>query len=239
MSVSFNLDVFLSNHLEQKAFSVVTPIHEPGEIALAISSKAPKESSFFYAKVPAEDTRSAWALEECGFRLVDTLLLYRRELGSAQPVSANILIRSAIPDDLASLGRIARTSFEYSRFHRDPHIPQQKANSLKEAWIGNYFNGSRGDVMFVAQIDGKLGGFLLLLQSDHGLAIDLIAVAPSLRRRSIGSALISHAISEYEASGHILAGTQAVNKPSIRLYQSMAFVLFDCYHTFHLHKSVD
>ena len=74
---------------------------------------------------------------------------------------------------------IAEREYDVSRFHLDPGIPDDVARSIKRDWVDNYFTGARGDRMFVAEHDGEVAGFQLVLDTPEAAVIDLIAVAGS------------------------------------------------------------
>ncbi len=141
---------------------------------------------FIYTKVPAESLLAVKFLEQAGFHLVDTNVVFDKLLVASQPLAGHCTVRFAIPNDKTQVVELARNSFVYSRFHMDKTIPTMVANTIKAEWVGSYFAGKRGDDMVVALVDERIVGFLLLLYGSDGvLIIDLIAVDKKKRRKGI------------------------------------------------------
>jgi ribosomal protein S18 acetylase RimI-like enzyme len=197
------------------------------------------EPVFAYAKVPAADIAEVWQLAGAGFRVVDTALSFD---GRITGVAVDG-IRFATPEDRESVAHIAATAFRYSRFHLDPFVPKAVADVIKSTWAMNYFEGKRGDGMVVAERDGRVVGFLQLLwASPDQLVIDLIGVEPSYQGQGVGRRMIVHAALCGTGDGRVptvmSVGTQAANRPSVRLYESLGFRLNAAQYVMHSHGTV-
>ncbi|OGV50884.1 MAG: hypothetical protein A2X49_05570 [Lentisphaerae bacterium GWF2_52_8] len=193
---------------------------------------------FVYAKVPTDSLAAAHFLESFGFRLIDTNVLFDRELpgGPAAPFSP--AVRLARPEDREEVMRIARENFIFSRFHLDPMIPRDTANEIKAQWAGNFFNGKRGDAMLIAENEGELAGFCQMLFKDGLATIDLIAVEKKHRRLGLSAALVAAAESHYtKKATRMLVGTQVANIPSMRSYEKAGFRIRDSKYIFHYHNT--
>ena len=206
-----------------------------GEPLSALRSPSPL---FAYAKVDTADVASLWSLNEHGFRVVDAALTLE---GSTRVDARGNNVRFAVSGDLDAVGRIAGSSFRYSRFHIDPRIPLEMAHALKAEWATNFFRGTRGDGMVVAERDGRVVGFTLLMwHAADCLVIDLICVEPAYQGQGIGGAMIGHAwqhgTGDTRRPSRIRVGTQVANTPSIRLYESLGFRLVGSQYVLHLHS---
>lgn len=193
---------------------------------------------FATAKVDAADTVSAVALQELGFRVVDTALTL--DLASLTPGSHPAGVRFTRPEDRSAVEAIAGNAFKYSRFHLDPQIPNALADKVKTAWAGNWFAGQRGDGMVVAEDGGQVAGFLQLLWTGEArLVIDLIAVRAQSARQGLARAMIAFAqangTGDARRPAGMVVGTQAANAPSVRLYESLGFRLRQAKFVLHHH----
>lgn len=193
-------------------------------------------AGFVYTKVRAGDPARLRSLQERGFQLVDTAAVFESPLPLLLPADRGTDFRMATPRDKEALLRIAREAFVYDRFHADPAIPKDVADRLKEAWLANYFSGKRGDWLVVGEAGGVAAGFLLLLQSDEKLVIDLIAVAQDQRGAGIARGMIAFAAASFPQSKTMQVGTQIANIPSIRLYERLGFRMVDAQHILHCHQ---
>jgi ribosomal protein S18 acetylase RimI-like enzyme len=102
----------------------------------------------------------------------------------------------------------------------------------------SYFRDERGESLFVAVRDNRIGGFLgvMAVGSSAGPVIDLIGVRPELQGQAAGSALVRACLAHYRDSGSAMrVGTQAINVPSLRLYRAFGFEVCDAVCTYHWH----
>lgn len=222
----------MSGILGRAAWTVVAP--PAGKATLEELDQT--ACSFATAKVPAADIVSVHELEVLGFRWIETALTLDAELAGAD----SPLARFARPADREAVERIAGSAFRFSRFHLDPRLPRELAHKVKAAWAGNWFAGGRGDGMVVAEDRGALAGFLQLRWAPEArLVIDLIAVGEGHERKGLARAMIRHAALHGTGDGRrprgMLAGTQAANVPSMRLYESLGFRLREAKVVLHRH----
>lgn len=188
---------------------------------------------FYYARIATDDVIAAHRLAALGFRVVDTgvTLEWRTEAGGTNASG----VRHARPEDLEAVMGLARRGFSQSRFHLDPAIPKELADEIKSRWAGNFFSRSRGDHMIVAEAEGRVAGFLQLLDAaDGALVIDLIAVDPAVRRRGLGRTMIGYA-SRLAKKPLMRVGTQVANTGSLRLYENLGFRTVASSYLMHLH----
>jgi ribosomal protein S18 acetylase RimI-like enzyme len=193
------------------------------------------QNGFAYARIPTAEVRLAQLLEDAGFRLVDAGITLETDTKRADDrLRPNV--RLARPEDVTATEAIARTAFRFSRFHLDPRIPTALANEIKAQWAGNFFRGTRGDYMVVAEHAGNLTGFLQLLAApDRTLIIDLIAVTEAHREQGLASSMIGFAARECGAPPRLRVGTQAANVASLRLYERLGFTVTATSYVLHRH----
>lgn len=190
----------------------------------------PPGPCFCHAKVAPGDTERERGLEKAGFFRVETLRTYQkysRLAGSADP-----RIRPARGEDRLSVEQVAGRSFQFSRFHLDPRFGPAAGNRIKAAWVGNFFEGQRGDHLWVLEERNRLAGFVLLFEGPEGVTVDLIAVDPAFRGQGLGQALLR--ASEIPGK-RIQAGTQEANRPSCRLYERSGYTVCKEEHVYHFH----
>ncbi len=145
-----------------------------------------------------------------------------------------------LPEQNRQVLDIAASCFRYSRFHLDPHVPDEVANRIKHDWVLNYIRKKRGERLLVASIDGRPVGFLAVLTSEFDgkrvETIDLMGVSEAFQKQGVGKALVGYFIQQYEDRCDFLqVGTQAANIPSMRLYQSLGFSIVGTRYAMHLH----
>lgn len=214
-------DQWLSEVLGKPAFRVVC-----GNDNLDL----PK-SCFAFSKTSTHDVASGENLTKLGFFLVDTNVTYLYE-GNAPEHQARVFVREARTEDENAVRAIASNIFSLTRFHVDPYIDINVAHKMKADWAGNYFSGKRGDLMLVAEMDGKVVGFNQILLREDMAIIDLIGVAKEAQGQGVGRALIGYMQKTYTK---ILVGTQLSNNNSIALYEKMGFRYNDAHYVFHYH----
>ena len=194
--------------------------------------------SFVDARVDAARQDALYACEEAGLRLMDTNLRLVREGRPDRDGHPGGLVRPARPGDRLAVAAIAGSAFSLSRFHRDQLVPPGRADALKAAWAGNYFDGARGNGMVVAEIGDAVAGFLLYIKTETAMIIDLIAVDEVRRGRGLGAALVAAAALD-SGSARLVTGTQAVNVPAVRFYENLGFRLDGVSHILHFHGIED
>jgi len=196
------------------------------------------QAAFVWAKLPVEKIEDCAKLIDIGFYIVDTNLKYSGSLSINSSMDSTI--RLAQPHDQEVILGIAATAFQYSRFHLDENFSDGIANQTRVSWVKSFFDGDRGDVMIVA-IDkhDQPVGFLLSKIENNEITIDLVALEVASRGQGLASAMIG-SLSLYYPDGNLLkVGTQAVNIPSVRLYEKLGFHVSEANHILHWHSTRD
>lgn len=209
---------------------------DPGDF-VSIPAVIGSEPAFYSAKASPLSLPLIHALEEDGFRLVDTNITFTRNNNGGFESSR---VRIAVAGDKDRVKAIAATAFSFSRFHTDNMFTSETANRIKGQWAVNYFSGERGDCMFIVERANDVAGFLLAMQKGTTAIIDLIAVDENCRGQGCGTELVNKFMRHYaENCQHIVVGTQLANVESLGFYQSMGFRLASSDHVFHKHLGGD
>jgi len=210
-----------------------------GPLGVGFPTLAP---GFYHVKVSTTNIALVRELQARGFYVVDTNVTFEREPGNlgAPAPAGNVTIRKATVRDTGDVLAIAASCFVYTRFHLDPQVSIETANAIKREWIANYANGKRGEELVLAELDGRVAGFLAILRG-HAPApgeriIDLIGVAREFQGRGLGKAFVRHFVEASQGRcGLVRVGTQVANIPSIRLYEQAGFRLADSSYVLHAH----
>lgn len=146
-------------------------------------------------RVDIEDISSLHALEENGFRIMDTMVTFAFDCRKPKISYLRSIyrVRNFKKSDLPYLIDIAESSFSKDRFHLENSIPKEKANSLYGEWIRNSshkdhilvsVNSADTPVgFFTHRLFGRLFEFTnYKIMGDNGL----MAVAPSAKGAIVG-----------------------------------------------------
>ncbi len=239
--MNLNRDNWLSNILKNNVYNLSNFANfDKNHLTILINElceKYAKENVFIFTKIKTDLIEYSHLIEDLGFRLIDTNILFQRNsnFSNENKLEENIEIKFAEISHKSFVGQIAYDNFIFSRFHLDPFIKNIQANNLKRTWVENYFMGERGDHMVIALHKDKPIAFLQLIQKENNLIIDLIAVSYNHRGNKIGTAMIYFASKNLQCE-KITVGTQISNMPSIKLYQNLGFKQVSSDYVFHYHK---
>jgi ribosomal protein S18 acetylase RimI-like enzyme len=226
-------DPWLSRTLGRPAFGLRLPLPPAPQLATVLA-RLPGEA-FCFAKVAEGDGASSATLEACGFRQVDTQVTLERAV-NLTPAAPRVEVRRAEPGDRDAVLDIAGSCFRFSRFHQDARIGLPAAHAIKRAWAANCLDGKRGEEVLVALDEGRPVGFLAVLLAPDAAIIDLIGVATGSQRRGIGAALVDAFVARWRGrTSRLRVGTQAVNAPSIALYERCGFRRVGATRVLHAH----
>lgn len=234
-------DEWLSEMLGRDSFNLIVDGDLRDSLAAdrsalaSLESLLPKES-FVQAKVDVTDFGLLHLLEDAGFRMIDTSVTFEKDLGVKGREGSTELSRFAVPGDEEQAVSLGARSMIYTRFHLDPLVGKEIADVLKGEWVRSFFRGRRGDRLVVAEMAGRLVGFLQIIVPDpKSWVIDLIAVDPDHRGRGIASDMIAFAESKLAGYERVVVGTQVANIPSIRMYEKLGFQMSHSRYILHFH----
>ena len=132
----------------------------------------------------------------------------------------NVKIRKSIESDADSIADLAYKSFKYSRFHLDPNLDNKKACELLKTSAYNSVLYDFVDVMFIAEIEGKIVGYYSAKKNCinefdkiYGEAV-ISAVDSDYRGLGIFKKLDAHLLNWfYEQTDFAEMGTYLINYP--------------------------
>jgi GNAT superfamily N-acetyltransferase len=229
VSPALREDAWLSEQLGRPVFTVKPgTLIDPGELG-RVDAEHP--DAFYQAKVPLDDVARIAELGALGFYFVDANLQIERPPGPPLEVSTDATVGRSRPEQRDALLDLAQRSFGSDRFHLDPGIDREGADRVKRAWVESYLDGRRGDWVIAAEADGRVVGFLCML--NPGL-MDLMAVDPDHRGGGVSSAMTAHAIAE-AGDQPMRLGTQAANVKATRLYERLGFLVQSAQAVLHRH----
>ncbi len=113
-------------------------------------------------------------------------------------------VRPAQPQERIELEALQWRASLATERHREDLLANPDAIDLPLEQI------ERGDV-FVADLDGRVVGFAVLLANDRGAELDGLFVEPSCWRQGVGSALVDEAAHRARQLGLTLAVTAGVD----------------------------
>ncbi|NMM46333.1 GNAT family N-acetyltransferase [Rhodospirillaceae bacterium KN72] len=197
----------------------VWALSDPTKAAAAVAAAEDHGVGLLFRRGDADEDALLLA---AGFRRIETLVTLGRDLPKSQSALPEGT-RLATPADAETAGDIAAVAFRSDRWHRDPEIPNDRADAFKRTWTVNDVGG-RADFTVLAVEGEEIVGFNAVLSRTDGLLIDLIAVAPGYQGRGIGRRLVDGALAVGGGQAdRMLVGTQAENTASLALYAAMGF----------------
>ena len=129
------------NSLESARFGIVAAhLTDPKASLQQVNVSArEREVQMITARVDSNDLARVQMLEDDGYRLMDTLVYYGRDLSDLPEQGASPegeLIRSAKPQDAAVVAEVAREAFAgyFGHYHSDPRLSRDAADAAYIEW---------------------------------------------------------------------------------------------------------
>jgi ribosomal protein S18 acetylase RimI-like enzyme len=186
--------------------------------------------------IGAENELPDLLLDE-GFTRLETLVFLRRPSRVPRPVHE---VHCAGAGDIEPIARIARSSYTFDRFHRDPFFPDRAADALHERWARNSCRRPHGSVLTVRSGGNQVLGYAsCLIPPSIGRGqgwIDMLAVTAAQRRNGYGESLVRGALRYFKAEGLGCGAlsTQEHNAPAAALYRKLGFTPYGVAATYRL-----
>lgn len=192
-------------------------------------------------KIDTEERNVVNQLLEEGFRLMDTLIVFKKETNEIvyEGYKNNCYFRISREDDLQDVKRIAHTSFVLDQFHANPCLPDSLCDNYYERWTENLFNGL-ADVFFVVECQNEAIGYIALKKDEEGfLRVCLAAVDANYRNRGVFTHMIRNVLRYICENGYkgLLYGTQITNMAVLKCLTRLGFYL--CGSKYVLHKVIN
>lgn len=182
------------------------------------------------------------ALEDDGYRLMDTLVFYRRSLKNLpplRPLPEYVNIRLATPDDASAVENVARAGFQgyFGHYHADIRLDNAAADTAYVEWAATSTSQtSTTTPALVALKAEEIAGFITLrLHTAGNNEIVLNAVHPRHQGKGIYTHLLEQAL-RLCATGpatHVFVSTQINNYNVQRIWSHLGFVHERSCYTFH------
>lgn len=193
-------------------------------------------------RVNADDLPRVHALEDNGFRLMDTLVYYERRLGGNDPTRLtvpDISIRLATQDDIQSVSSIAQTAFTnyMGHYHADPRLNNSAADAAYVQWAEDsiLLMKEQTPVLVACNKDGTIGFLAMKQSSPEEFEVKLNAVHPKNQKKGIYSTLLAEAlnIACKTSAKRLIISTQINNFGVKRAWSRLGFEHFHSIYTFH------
>jgi ribosomal protein S18 acetylase RimI-like enzyme len=235
-AAGFSRDEFLGARLGR----VVLRLKDIASVDGALASVRGESQWMIETRVPADDVTALGRLTARGFRVVDTNVQLDSPAGTFRlsvPGKSAWTVRAACPADRDGVRELCGAEMTTSRFHLDPQIGDAAAASVKRDWVGNFFEGKRGEGLYVVDAASAVAGFLLVIERGTEGIIDLVAVGPAARGSGALRALLTAWCVARPKLERIVVGTQISNTRSLRAYEKLGFRV--CGASYVLHRHAD
>jgi len=205
--------------------------------------------------VDSKNTFFIHRLEEKGFHLMDTMVIYSISLKDqdmeTEVTNQSFIERKAEKKDLSEMQELAGKAFInpnifLSRFYIDPLL-RKNAGKLYREWLKNSLMGEQADIVFIAESDNKPIGFITCLLPEKKSVeilnkrigtIPLNATSSEFRGQGVYNQLLKHSLNWFRKQDvdFVEIKTQIITLPVQRAWQKLGGTLVSSYHT--LHKEI-
>lgn len=174
------------------------------------------------AKVATDSFPQITALQQCGFQLIETEVLFRLAVPkTVLPTTLSTSMRQAKKAHIASLQAQFSRHFTHSRF-RSPYFSDEENQRFYAKWIENAVKGQFDHACFFEEMNGQISGMVTLRKGNGEGKIGLLAVAEEYQRQGVGKRLLQYAQNWAAQQGlaSLSICTQLSNRVAMALYQS-------------------
>lgn len=194
------------------------------------------------ARIPATDLNRVQDFEAAGYRLMDTLAYYTRDVSispSQLTLPQGFTFREAVSLDKEEVARVAKACFAgyMGHYHADRHLDQKAADAAYVEWAQTCTEQtSPNRPVIVASFGEKIVGFLALrINSKDEMEIILNGVAPGFQGRGVYSTLAAKAISLANLHGslRLITSTQITNYKVQKVWSQLGFFHTRSLYTLH------
>jgi len=196
---------------------------------------------FVSARIDASDISSLHSLENNGFRFIENLVTYSRDLrGVSQLETPKYSLRLFRDEDKEALTEIAQHTPEYSRFIVDTRFNRKKSVELYVSWALNSARSS-ADRLLILEIENKPLGFFTIRFEDlsryFGMRIctwGLAGLSPRLRGTGLGYQLFLSTLHETKKEADIVYSGFVLRHIRVtRIHEKLGFTYLSSYVTLH------
>lgn len=205
------------------------------------------EVVFVIARVRTAEVRLAQKMEDIGFRLMDTLVYFQRDIVGAD--SSAVLAPSGFSidwdgrPDVLEMEKTASLVFKnyLGHYHADELLPSAKSDAVYSSWAANSAASEEiANQIIALYSQGPLGktelaAFATLNYKKSQCEGILFGVHPSYRQRGLHRLLVQAAIfcSAQRGCDSIISSTQLTNLQVQKNWVREGFLPSDSFYTFH------
>ena len=186
-----------------------------------------------------DDTRlrESMTLEAIGFRFIETVYEpYLDSLAAVAQPRHDVRVAEASSDDIDAIGSMAHDVFATGRYLLDWRLPPEVSKRRYARWVRTSFDGSDGQTVLKAELDGALIGFFIVERREEGTVYwHLTAIAPEWHGRGLGMSTWQTMLRRHAAEGATGVRTtiSGHNTPVMNLYARLGFSFTSPQMTFH------
>lgn len=186
------LDVSLSP-LDSERFGVV--VARAGEVAAGgipelLSFCEEKGVELVIVRCDGLDVAAMRALIGAGLTEVEAQIVYQ---GPILPARRGAPIREGTAADRDRVAELARAGFAEmpSHYHVDSRLPLEACLEAYVDWTLRGLSGEAADLFLLAEIEGRIDGFMMFTLRDAALTAVLSTVSPAARGRGLYNSFLS------------------------------------------------
>jgi RimJ/RimL family protein N-acetyltransferase len=186
---------------------------------------------FAYARCDANNLSAIAALEELGFRYIETTVTNTYDLRSLPPAESSAwTIREVRPDEADLLAGLAQDAFLTHRFYADEAFSAERADAMYERWVRDSVADPHWTTI-VLEESGRVNGFFTYrledLRAHFGLRFAkwrMAAVDSAARGRGHGRRLFLGAMEHVRDDADVVdSGLSVRNTRSFNLHNRLGF----------------
>jgi GNAT superfamily N-acetyltransferase len=243
------MDIALSE-IDRMRFDVVTAkciVRQPKDLMLIDEWCRQHQVEFVIARVRTTDVQLAQDMENAGFRLMDTLVYFKRDLVPTDSTAIDIPSGYRLDCDgrpnADEMEKTAALAFEnyIGHYHADSSLPASKSNAVYSSWAFNSAVSTEVANQIIAVYredslgESKLAAFATLNYKQNQCEGVLFGVHPGHRQRGLHKVLVRAAIacSAQRGCTSIISSTQLNNLQVQKNWVREGFLPSDSFYTFH------
>ncbi len=197
---------------------------------------------FVSARIPSYHLPAVHSFEQNGFRFIEAWIFNKYNLtkldGANRVLSS---LRRAKPEDVPFMLEYSKGAFSGQRFHADPRIASEKADSLYRKWILTAASDPQQEILCLDQ-DGKPVAFMIFYRNDmreyFGFQFaqwKMALLDPSYRGKGVGADFFLALLHQHRADGMAVvdSGLSMRNLASLNLHNKLGFKVVSTLITFH------
>lgn len=212
------------------------------EVPRLLGEVSSAQAELVIVRCHATDAATLQALQAGGFRVMDTIVYFERDLERRplEPGAADPRVRLATAADTDEIVRVARVAFSdyYGHYHADPRLDRAAADEAYVHWtLRSCVEPGCADAVFVAEVEGRIGAFSTAIRDSEGRGDWLLAgVAPEAQRHGLYRAMAGTAMAWAAANGlrAFRSSTQLRNLGVQKVWVRIGMEPAAAYYTLHL-----